>query len=140
MFPENTFSKISINGFVRTALIVSWMILLLVIPARASLSPGSLDTGFDPGTGAFGEVTSVAVQLDGKVILGGGFIEVDGVLRNNIARLNADGSLDISFDPGSGANDYVVVIAVQPNGKMIIGGWFTEVDGVARQLTRTVKD
>ena len=93
---------------------------------------GSLDTGFDPGSGVNNDVFSVAVQDDGKVLIGGTFTQVDGVGCNHIARLNADGSLDTGFDPGTGANNSVKAVAVQDDGKVLIGGWFTEVDGVAR--------
>ncbi|MEX2579245.1 MAG: MBG domain-containing protein [Verrucomicrobiales bacterium] len=93
---------------------------------------GSLDVGFDPGTGANDRVYSVAVQADGKVLIGGRFSSYDGVTRNRIARLNADGSLDTSFDPGSGASGTVYSVAVQADGKVLIGGWFSSYDGVTR--------
>jgi len=95
---------------------------------------GSLDTGFDPGTGANLLVFSVALQADGKVLIGGTFNEYDGVARNRIARLNSDGSLDGTFDPGSGPNEQVSSIVVQPDGKVLIGGQFTNYDGVARKF------
>ena len=70
---------------------------------QAELTPGRLDLGFDPGAGANSEILVVAVQADGKVLLGGNFTTVDGTTRNCIARLNTDGSLDTAFDPGIGA-------------------------------------
>jgi uncharacterized delta-60 repeat protein len=93
---------------------------------------GSLDTSFDAGTGADSAVRSVVVQADGKVLIGGDFTTVDGVARNRIARLNADGSLDTGFDPGTGANAGVQAVAVQADGKVLIGGSFITVDDVAR--------
>jgi len=63
---------------------------------------GSLDTGFDPGSGASSTVNAVAVQADGKVLIGGSFSSVNGVTRSRVARLNTDGSLDTGFNPGSG--------------------------------------
>ena len=39
-------------------------------------------------------VDSIAVQSDGKILIGGGFTTVGGETRNCIARLNTDGSLD----------------------------------------------
>ena len=44
----------------------------------------------------------------------------------------ADGSLDASFDPGTGANDPVQALAIQPDGKILIGGWFTSYNGTGR--------
>lgn len=93
---------------------------------------GSLDTGFDPGTGANNWVTCTALQGDGKTIIGGAFTEINGTPRNRIARLNTDGTLDTSFDPEMGANERIERIAVQGDGKIIIGGSFTSYDGAAR--------
>jgi uncharacterized delta-60 repeat protein len=102
------------------------------LPAPADLTPGALDTGFDPGTGANDYVYAVAVQPDGKVLIGGNFTQVNGVGRIRIARLNGDGSLDAGFDPGLGADGTVSAIAVQLDGKVLIGGNFTQVNGVGR--------
>ena len=74
----------------------------------------------------------MAVQPDGKILIGGYFTSVGGVSRNKIARLNADGTLDISFDPGDGANNSVNSVALQSDGKILIGGDFTTVGGVSR--------
>jgi uncharacterized delta-60 repeat protein len=93
---------------------------------------GSVDSSFNPGTGVNNIVEASAVQADGKIMMGGWFTTVNGVTRNYIARLNADGSVDPSFNPGAGANNYVYTIAVQADGKMIIGGEFTTVNGIAR--------
>ena len=86
--------------------------------------------GFDPG--ANGTVTAIAVQADGKILVGGGFTTLGGggtgtTTRNRIGRLNPDGSLDTSFDPG--ANDSVWTLAVQTDGKILVGGAFTTLGG-----------
>ncbi|MBK9075859.1 MAG: delta-60 repeat domain-containing protein [Flavobacteriales bacterium] len=99
----------------------------------ARLSPdGVLDTGFTPGAGADAVVRTTAMQSDGKIIIGGSFTSYDGIGRNSIARLNADGSLDIGFNPGTGANNPVHSITLQPDGKIIIGGDFTNYNGTGR--------
>lgn len=103
-------------------------------------SDGSLDTTFDPGAGVErGWANAVAVQPDGKVVLGGWFSSIAGKPRLYIARLNADGSLDESFQPGIGANSEVNILALQPDGKCLVGGYFTsmngtKVNGIARLL------
>ncbi|MCB0793093.1 MAG: hypothetical protein KDB88_00020 [Flavobacteriales bacterium] len=97
---------------------------------------GSMDASFDPGTGPTGNfigIPSIAIQADGKILIGGGFTEYNGTPQNRIARLNADGSLDSAFDSGAGADGQVSSIAVQPDGKILIGGSFTSYDGVARR-------
>ncbi len=93
---------------------------------------GSVDTGFNPGTGANSDITSIAVQADGKVLVGGDFTQFNGVPRNYVARLNPDGSLDTSFDPGTGANNVLESLAVEPDGMVLIGGVFSQVDSVTR--------
>jgi uncharacterized delta-60 repeat protein/prepilin-type N-terminal cleavage/methylation domain-containing protein len=93
---------------------------------------GTLDTGFNPGTGAAAAVESIALQPDGKVVIGGAFTTVNGTGRNRIARLNADGTHDTAFNPGTGAAALVESVAVQPDGKVVIGGEFTTVNGTTR--------
>jgi uncharacterized delta-60 repeat protein len=102
---------------------------------------GTLDSGFHGGLSGVGgpisfsyrRISSVAVQSDGKVLIGGSFGTVNDVSRSNIARLNADGSLDSAFQMGLSGADYEVrSIVVQPNGQLLIGGSFTYVNGVRR--------
>lgn len=95
-------------------------------------SDGSLDAGFVPGTGANAAIYAAILQGDGKILIGGTFTTYDGTSRNRIARLNADGSLDPSFDPGTGSNDTIRSITVQTDGKLIIGGNFTSYNNIAR--------
>jgi uncharacterized delta-60 repeat protein len=93
---------------------------------------GSLDSSFNPGSGANALVDSIVVQPDGKVLIGGDFIAFNGTPRNRIARLNANGSLDSSFNPGTGADGSVRSIALQSDGHVVIGGDFNTVNGVVR--------
>ncbi|GDY18897.1 hypothetical protein LBMAG56_02420 [Verrucomicrobiota bacterium] len=90
---------------------------------------GSLDTTFFAGTGADDSVSAVAVQPDGKVLLGGSFANVNSIGRSRIARLNADGSLDASLNVGLGANNLVTSLALQGDGKILLGGAFTRFNG-----------
>jgi len=78
------------------------------------------------------------VQTDGKILIGGDFTSVDGIGCTRVARLNADGTFDYNFDPGIGAAAIVRAIAVQPDGKIVIGGDFTSYDGVSSYLISTV--
>ncbi len=83
-------------------------------------------------TGGVNTVEAVAVQPDGKTLIGGGFVSVLGVARNRIARLNTDGTLDTAFNPNS--NNVVYSIAVQADGKILAGGNFTNIGGQARNF------
>lgn len=94
---------------------------------------GSLDESFSIGTGAgFAgssqftgrKVAALAVQPDGKVLVGGDFVTLDGNPQNHLARLNADGSFDGTFDIGDGASALVSDIVLQPDGKLFIAGDF----------------
>lgn len=93
---------------------------------------GTLDATFNPGTGTDGIVYSCYVQSDGKIVIAGNFTTYNGTARNNIARLNSDGSLDATFNPGAGANNIIYTTCGQIDGKVIIGGDFTTYDGTAR--------
>ncbi|QBB69068.1 hypothetical protein ELE36_00990 [Pseudolysobacter antarcticus] len=87
---------------------------------------GSADTVLNPNANNY--IFALAVQPDGKLVLGGGFTALSpngggAIIRNHIARLNADGSLDMTFDPN--ANSVVIAVALQPDGKLLLGGNFT---------------
>ena len=86
-------------------------------------SVDSLDANIPTGVGT--QVNAHVVQTDGKIIIGGTFTSVLGVARNHIARLNADGTLDMGFDPNAApSNAAVQSILVQTDGKILIGGSF----------------
>jgi uncharacterized delta-60 repeat protein len=88
----------------------------------ARLNPdGTLDTAFDPS--ASGIVYSIAVQADGKILVGGNFDAIGGKIRNHVARLDATTGLADSFNPN--ANHEVRSIALQADGKILVGGAFT---------------
>jgi len=110
--------------------------------AKASLArlnpDGRLDTNFMTSVksgGPFPNVFALALQPDGKILVAGNFGKVNGVSRNGIARLHADGSLDATFDPGKGSGYYrdVYSVAVQADGKILMGGNFRKIDGHDRQ-------
>lgn len=94
---------------------------------------GTLDAAFGNGAGAdVKPVHALALQTDGKVLIGGAFANVHGTARARVARLNSDGTLDTTFNPGTGPNDEVHALAFQPDGKILIGGKFTSVAGQTR--------
>jgi uncharacterized delta-60 repeat protein len=91
---------------------------------------GSWDNQFSPQTNPAVTVNSIAVQTDGKILLGGWFRTLDGQPRSNIARLNPDGTVDSSFNPG--ANDEVFSLVVQADGQILVGGAFRTLGGQPR--------
>src|SRR6266852_924226 len=68
------------------------------------------------------------------IVNGGDFTTVDGISLNRIAELHPDGFLDSSFNPGEGADGSVFAVAAQPDGKVLLGGAFGNVDGEPRNF------
>jgi uncharacterized delta-60 repeat protein len=100
---------------------------------------GALDTSFGPSGGVTpsnnvnitaGEVKDMCLQKDGRIMVSGDFSEIiDGSFsrpqRGHIARFTAGGLLDPTFTTNIGANNNIEAMALQPNGRIIIGGLFT---------------
>ena len=108
---------------------------------------GTLDTSFANAglgggaccAGGFGQVWSVVVQLDGKVIAFGDFTTVRGVGRSGIARFNPDGSLDPTFNPGTGPNGSEGKMVLQPDGNVVLGAAFSSYNGTSRNGVVRIK-
>lgn len=96
-------------------------------------SDWTLDTAFATGAGANSSIYSVALQSDNKIIISGYFSSIHGISTEYIARLNADGSLDGSFNPGLGPDSYARVITLQSDGKIVIGGNFGSYNGMSQE-------
>lgn len=97
-------------------------------------SDGTRDTAFstNAGTAAAGfSISHIALQSDGKILVGGTFTTWNGVSVGNIVRLNSNGTRDTTFttNNGTGANDAVERIAIQTDGKILVCGWFTTWNG-----------
>jgi len=99
---------------------------------------GSLDPTFNPGgtgmgtSGGAGSVYALVVQPDGQVLVGGGFTTYNGSSApGGVLRLNANGSLDPTFNPGGTGlgNNGVRTLALQPDGKVLVGGFFSAYNG-----------
>src|SRR5262249_53908207 len=102
---------------------------------------GSVDPSFDPGRSPNTIAYALALQPNGKVLVGGSFTNVNRISRNQIVRLNADGSVDANFDSGSALSSpnsaTVYSIALQTNGQLVVGGSFGGINpgshtGIAR--------
>jgi len=95
---------------------------------------GSLDPSFISGSGAEdGIVETIALQSDGKIIVGGHFTMFNGISYSRIIRLNADGSIDTSFSIGTGFDATVYSLALPSEGKIVVGGSFSAFNGNARR-------
>ena len=98
-----------------------------------------IDTAFTPAVS--GGVNSIKVQNDQKILIAGGFSSVNGVLRQKIARLNADGSLDTSFNAGSAVDAGAVISSMKilPDGKILLGGYFGNVGTNMNQFSSVLR-
>ncbi|MEN6627816.1 MAG: hypothetical protein ABFD69_16445 [Candidatus Sumerlaeia bacterium] len=94
---------------------------------------GTVDDNFNPGTDANSYVNALIIQPDGRMVIGGTFVAVNGVYRRAVARINENGSLDATFDPGEAADNFVYALALQADGKVIVGGGFSTMGGEARR-------
>ena len=102
---------------------------------------GSIDTSFVIGTGLDNICSEIAIQSDGKILVGGYFSSYNGTSANKIIRLNTDGSVDTSFVTGTGFQNSVMSIAIQSNGKILVGGNFSEYNGTnANKIIRLNSD
>jgi len=97
------------------------------------LDNGAVDDSFQPAGGAtsdwFVTINTLALQPDGKILMGGYFKQVDGKPMLNLARLNNDGTFDSTFRLRTGASGPVWRIRLQPDGKIVLGGVFETVGG-----------
>src|SRR5439155_25576964 len=97
----------------------------------ARLNPdGSVAGSFNPNPLPDGEVRAILVQPDGKILIAGDFLTVNGQGRGRIARLENDGTLDLFFSPGIGASGMITSLLLQGDGKIIAGGFFANWNGV----------
>lgn len=98
-------------------------------------SDASIDTSFTIGTGFDSNIVrgAMALQSDGKIIVGGDFTTYNGVSTPRLVRLNADGTRDTSFNVGTGFNASVNSVAIQSDGKIVVAGGFTSYSGSSAQ-------
>lgn len=97
------------------------------------LPDGAIDDTFAVGTGFDGEISQIAVQADGQILVAGGFGSVNGTARDMLARLLPTGALDATFNARLGPPGYgAVSVAALPSGEVLVGGYFETVAGVSR--------
>jgi len=111
--------------------------LAILFSSRAEAQSGGVDTTFKPGFD--GDVFSKRIQPNDKLLVSGFFSKVGNVSRSGVARLNSDGTLDTSFNPGSGAfntifnqHGLVETLALQRDGRVVVVGRFQLFNGVTR--------
>jgi uncharacterized delta-60 repeat protein len=94
-------------------------------------SDGTLDSSFDTSSGSNSSVRAITVQSDGKIYIGGDFTSYNGTTIYRLARINTDGTLDTTFNPGTAINNGVYSLGITSGGNIIIGGDFTKYNTTA---------
>lgn len=105
---------------------------------------GTIDSSFNAGDGADDVVRSITIDNNGKILVGGFFSTFSGAARPFLVRLNGNGSLDTTLQPIALGPTYALRfqlglwanVVVQPDGKILIGGEFTTVNGTAPQSNK----
>jgi len=112
---------------------------LTSVVARMDLNLITADASFNPGVGG-GSILCLAIQPDGKVLVGGDFSSLGGQSRRSLGRLMVDGTVDAAFKTNA-ANGVVNCLAIQPDGKVLVGGDFSSLGGQSlRSLGRLMVD
>ena len=115
----------------RKLIVAATLLLLACLCAFAQTSQGTAFTYEgtfsqavtpDAAAGLDGPVSSLVLQADGRILIGGAFTHAGSVARNSLARLWPDGAVDLGFVPRSGPATYFGSIAVQADGKVITSG------------------
>ena len=95
-------------------------------------SAGNVDASFNPNVGIFGTASAMVRQPSGQFVVAGSFASMNGTARPSFARINADGTTDPTFDPGTGFDVVPSTLAVQSDGKILAAGTFTTYNGTGR--------
>ncbi|MCQ4163274.1 Ig-like domain-containing protein [Tahibacter harae] len=90
---------------------------------------GSVDTAFLPNVR--GDIDAIAID-GSRIVIAGSILSVGGVIRRNLARLNSDGSLDASLMDAEMNAAPVYDVALQADGKLVLGAHFSQINGLSR--------
>nr|WP_294785028.1 T9SS sorting signal type C domain-containing protein [uncultured Flavobacterium sp.] len=122
---------------IKNILYLPILILTLFFNQNLSAQQGKVDITFNTkddgqnGDGFNAAVRTLLLQRDGRLIVGGDFLSLNGIPVSYITRLNPDGSIDESFETGTGFNGKVYASYLQDDGKIILGGSFTSYNGIS---------
>lgn len=147
--PPAAFSPFSVYSFFGSAIELQADGKLLVISqpgvssgngvARvARLNPnGTLDASFQVGTGPNNLPESLTLLASGKVLVSGSFTNFSGTTDRTLIQLTSTGVIDPSFQPLVQNAGSVMAVVQQPDGKLVVGGDFSEINGqTVRRLAR----
>lgn len=91
---------------------------------------GTIDTPYSPSV-AGGSITAADAHADGTMVLAGTFTSANGTARQRLAVISPDGTLLNTFVPGTRVGSTPGAVAIQSDGKVVIGGGSTLINGVS---------
>lgn len=92
---------------------------------------GSKDTSFVYGTGFNNFTLGIGIDSTNKILICGIYSSYNGFSRNRLVRLLNDGSVDTTFNIGSGFNNTTISVLINPDDSMFVSGYFTTYNGVS---------
>ena len=101
---------------------------------------GSGDNSFDVGSGPSGNIRTIYIQQNGKIIVGGAFSKFNNIVKKNISRLNSNGVVDVTFSEGTGTAGPINTILQQSASKILIAGYFDYYNGVKGSIARVINN
>lgn len=114
----------------KSAIIIIFLISTFILKAQNS---ADIDLSFGANFNNGSSIEAIAIQNDGKILVGGTFTTFNGNAQNRLIRLNTDGTKDTSFNIGSGFPAQVYSIVIQPDSKILVGGLFVTFNGVSQK-------
>ncbi|MBI5693263.1 MAG: hypothetical protein HZC55_24560 [Verrucomicrobia bacterium] len=130
-----TYTPGFVAGLVRTATVApDGKIILQISPDSGAdtLTQLNPDGSFDRTLVPSFDGTLAQIQPDGKLLVFGSLRNLNLIRPNRIARLNRDGSIDTTFDPGFGPDFGIATVALRSDGKIMVGGSFRTFDKMRR--------
>ena len=131
----------------RSSIITVCVLILSLLDSELSAQPGALDITFNPGTGIgtpYGQsgvgVWALALRDDGRIMVAGYFNSVNGQAQGGIARFLSDGIIDTDFSALQGTDMSIYGIALEPDGRVYIGGNFGSYNGIPRSHLARLRD
>ena len=135
--PDNTFVMDPTVGSILTAWAVDATGRIIFLGTAPNIrlvrlqATGALDASFNPNVAYYGSTNVLARQSDGKILVAGAYTHMGGVSRAGFARVNNDGTIDPTFDPGTGFNLMPSAMVLQADGKILAIGDFTAYNGTS---------
>ena len=96
------------------------------------LASGLIDHGFDPGSLVTEDVTAIAVDQIGRVVVSGHFNPGNGAPATRLMRLLPNGTLDTTFNTGTGLDGAAASVKIDDAHRIVLAGAFTRVNGTLR--------